>query len=199
MVAMINDSMLEERLIRERQENGSDRYDEVWEGVYMMSPIANNEHQYLALEIAGVLRELRQKGDRIYAGLNVSDRENWTFNFRVPDVAVYLKGNPAEDRKTFMLGGPDLAVEIVSKGDRTFEKIDFYASVKTKELLILNRQPWEFELYRHDGRSLVLAGKTSAGDGGFVSTETIPLNWQLLPGEDRPELHLSNSNSSWTI
>ena len=32
-------------LIRERRECGGDRYDEVWDGVYVMSPLADNEHQ----------------------------------------------------------------------------------------------------------------------------------------------------------
>ncbi len=199
MVAMINDPMLEERLIKERQENGWDRYDEVWEGVYMMSPIANNEHQYLAFEIAGVLRELRTKGDRIYVGLNVSDRENWTHNYRVPDVAVYLKDNPAEDRETFMLGGPDLAVEIVSRGDRSFEKVDFYGSVLTKELIILNRDPWEMELYRHDGKTLALVGRAQVELDTSIQTESISLSWSFSAGQNRPTLELTSQGNAWGI
>ena len=35
------------RLIRERRECGGDRYDEVWDGVYVMSPLADNVHQEL--------------------------------------------------------------------------------------------------------------------------------------------------------
>ena len=40
------------RLIRERRESGGDRYDEVWDGVYVMSPIADNEHQKLATKLS---------------------------------------------------------------------------------------------------------------------------------------------------
>ena len=36
-------------LIRDRRESGGDRYDEVWDGVYVMSPLADNEHQQLGI------------------------------------------------------------------------------------------------------------------------------------------------------
>jgi hypothetical protein len=48
MAALVLDELLEERLMRERALTGADRYDEVWGAVYVMSPIANNEHQFLA-------------------------------------------------------------------------------------------------------------------------------------------------------
>ena len=40
MVALIQDPQLEQELIAKRRETGADRYDEVWEGVYVMSPTA---------------------------------------------------------------------------------------------------------------------------------------------------------------
>lgn len=36
------------RLIRHRRRCGGERYDEVWNGVYVMAPLADNEHQSLA-------------------------------------------------------------------------------------------------------------------------------------------------------
>ena len=45
-------------LIRERRESGGDRYDEVWDGVYVMSPLADNEHQQLAHVWGGILKPL---------------------------------------------------------------------------------------------------------------------------------------------
>ena len=42
MEVLILDRQLSAALIRERQRNRSDRYDEVWDGVYLMSPLANN-------------------------------------------------------------------------------------------------------------------------------------------------------------
>lgn len=43
MATMIHDRLLEERLHNERAATGADRYDEIWEGVYMMAPMPNNE------------------------------------------------------------------------------------------------------------------------------------------------------------
>jgi hypothetical protein len=45
MPTLINDPPLEQQLIADRQARGIDHHDEVWDGVYVMAPIANNEHQ----------------------------------------------------------------------------------------------------------------------------------------------------------
>ena len=49
MATVILDEELAERLKAERAERGGDRYDEVWEGVYMMAAMPNNEHQFLVI------------------------------------------------------------------------------------------------------------------------------------------------------
>jgi Uncharacterized protein conserved in cyanobacteria len=199
MVAVINDPMMEEMLIRERREKGLDKFDEVWEGVYMMSPIANNEHQWLMLKLAQIVSEAIAPDSLVYPGVNVSDREDWTHNYRVPDVAVFLKGNPAEDRETFMLGGPDLAIEILSPGDRAFEKLDFYASVKTREVMIIGRYPWQIDLFRLDGRGLKHVGNITPGDSAVLETRVVGLNWKLLSGEKRPGIEISSMERVWKL
>ena len=45
MATVIMDERLADRLREERKAAGSDRWDEVWEGTYMMAPLPNNEHQ----------------------------------------------------------------------------------------------------------------------------------------------------------
>jgi Uma2 family endonuclease len=107
---------------------GGDRFDEVWNGVYVMSPIANNEHQNLVSEIVAFCRTLVdwQGLGKTFAGANVTDRsDGWQENYRVPDVLVFSRDTSAIDLQTHWLGGPDLAIEIVSDGDRTYEKLDF--------------------------------------------------------------------------
>ena len=47
MATIIHDRVLQERLQAVRAATGADRYDEVWEGDYMMAPVPNNEHQLL--------------------------------------------------------------------------------------------------------------------------------------------------------
>lgn len=45
MNGLVADPQISEKLIAERKALGLDRFDEVWEGVYVMPPMANNEHQ----------------------------------------------------------------------------------------------------------------------------------------------------------
>ena len=104
-------------VLEDRRERGIDDHDEVWDGVYVVMPIANNEHQIIGgrLSLAyGFVTDF-DHGDRCLPGANVSDREvDWTKNYRAPDFLIYLAGNRAENRSSHWLGGPDLAVEVVS-------------------------------------------------------------------------------------
>src|SRR5437762_2335457 len=103
MPMLVLDPQEQRRLKRERQLTGADRFDEVWNGVYMMAPIANNEHQYLAIQICMAIMGVVKVPDEglVFPGVNVSDRvEKWEKNYRCPDVAVFLKGNPAKDCDT---------------------------------------------------------------------------------------------------
>ncbi|KAA1260147.1 hypothetical protein LF1_26860 [Rubripirellula obstinata] len=148
---MVNDPDFASQLIADRQARQIDRYDEVWEGVYMMSPLANNEHQSLATELSIAIGSVVDWQDlgRTLAGANVSDRaDDWTKNYRIPDVLVFKPDTAAEDRGSHWFGGPELAIEIVSPGDKTLEKLDFYAEVGTRELLVIDRDPWKLTLYR---------------------------------------------------
>src|SRR6185437_11290410 len=90
-----------DNLIAERIATGGDRYDEVWEGAYMMNPLANNEHQRIALRIALILQNVLGWSDEIgevFAGVNLSDREiGWEHNYRAPDVALFLKSGAAKN------------------------------------------------------------------------------------------------------
>src|SRR5688572_6045764 len=94
MTVMVLDPRESERLIAERKALGLDRYDEVWEGVYVMPPLADNEHQSLSTRIGGVMSNVVPWPDagEVFVGVNVSDRvEDWRFNYRIPDVAIYLR------------------------------------------------------------------------------------------------------------
>ncbi len=59
METLIADPRLSQRLIDERRARGIDRFDEVWEGVYVMAPAPNDEHQEIELRIARRLLESR--------------------------------------------------------------------------------------------------------------------------------------------
>ena len=139
------------RIIHRRRRLGLDRKDEVWDGRYIIMTAPDNVHQEFVAELVFILTLVVKRAGlgNVYPGGNISDREEkWTSNYRVPDVTVFLNDNPAENRNTHWFGGPDLAIEIVSDNDKSRKKLDFYASVATRELLIVDRAPWQLELFR---------------------------------------------------
>lgn len=204
MNALICDPETTEQLIARRREMGSDRYDEVWEGVYVMSPMPNDEHQSLVLELSAVMAATIQwagLGDA-RPGVNVSDRkQDWQSNYRVPDVAVFLNDTQAENCDTFWYGGPDFAVEIVSPGDKTRDKLDFYAKVGTRELLIIDRDPWGLELCRFGDGKLLRVDKATVEEPASLQSEVVPLAFALAAGQSRPEIRIAHNDGQqrWVI
>jgi len=190
MAMMVLDSYVEERLRAERQASGADRFDEVWEGVYMMAPLADNEHQDLQGSLAAALKHALgwSSGARVQAGANVSDRDDdWTNNYRCPDVVVVLPGGVARDRGTHWQGGPDFCVEILSRGDRSRDKFEFYAAAGVCELLLVDRGPWTLELYRLASGQLKPVKKTA--NDGFVS-KVVPVSFRMISGTSRPQIEV---------
>ena len=55
MVALLNDPHLQRQLMRRRRAWGADRYDEVWDGVYVMNAYPNIEHQGLVGRLTSIL------------------------------------------------------------------------------------------------------------------------------------------------
>ncbi|MEM9702221.1 MAG: Uma2 family endonuclease, partial [Planctomycetota bacterium] len=97
-------------------------------------------------------------------------------------------GNTAEAKVSHWLGGPDLAVEILSEGDLALEKLPFYASVGVRELWLLDRDPWRLSCYRLTDGELKPAGATEPG-GTAVRSEVLPLSWTLT-SDDPPAVRL---------
>jgi Uma2 family endonuclease len=196
MPTLVTDPKIEAELLENRRAWGGDKFDEVWDGVYVMAPLANNEHQELMINLGAAFKNAfaAQPEVRVFPGVNVSDQmDDWKDNYRCPDVAVVLPGSRAIDRGTFYFGGPDFVVEIVSDYDRSREKFDFYASVGVRELLLVDRKPWQLELYRLDGSELKLVGKSSSADQALV-TQVLPLSFRLLPRPGaRPHIEIAKS------
>ena len=100
-----------------------DSRDEMWHGRLVMSP--QRKHGTPPLpgrnHGGGCSPPSRGRpGVGVYTDYNLSDRvEGWAKNFRLPDVGVYLAGNPAIDHGTHMQGGPDLGRRGCQRGPRT--------------------------------------------------------------------------------
>jgi Uma2 family endonuclease len=204
MAAIILDRDLERSIIRKRRLTGADRYDEVWNGVYVMSPIANNEHQLFVFKLTSSLDQALTTipGALAYPGVNITDRsDDWTKNYRCPDVAIFLPGNSAQDRESHWYGGSDFAVEIISRGDRSRKKFDFYAKVGVRELLLVARNPWSLELYRLINGALTLVGKTPPDASQSLASQVLPVSFRLLPEDPRPVIKVSQTvdDRKWLI
>ncbi len=205
MSILVIDPALSERLLAERRESGGDRYDEVWDGVYIMSPLANDEHQELASRLNYAFHAALgfDSPHKVYAGINVSDREeDWQHNYRAPDNAVILAGNNrAKDCGTHWRGGPDFLDEIRSEGDRSRAKLRFYAQLGVREVLIIDRYPWSLELYRLTKGRLKLLGKTTPDDGAVLSSKVLPLRFRLITGPARPIIEVSHTDGvqKWKV
>jgi hypothetical protein len=180
-----------EQLIRERRKRGIDRYDEVWDGVYVMPSLPSLPHQELVHGREVVLHEVVVKPGlgKVYPGANVSDRQDdWKYNFRVPDVVVVLEGGRAVECDTFIYGGPDFLVEIQTPGDETDEKIPFYSRIQVQELLVVHCDTRELRLYRHNGRELVLLEPISFKGKKALVSEVVPLAFQRKTVRGQPRI-----------
>jgi Uma2 family endonuclease len=117
-----------EALLKQRQALGQDRYDEVWEGEYHMAPMAHPSHGYVDDELAALLRPLAKRAALVgTSAFNLGSPDD----YRVPDRGLH-RGIPSA---TFVPTAA-LVVEVVSRGDESWQKLDFYAAHSVDELLI---------------------------------------------------------------
>lgn len=203
MVALNTDPMLERDLIARRQATGADKFDEVWEGVYVMASLANDEHQDLVSDLTTVLMIAVDWAGlgKVRPGVNVSDHEvDWQHNYRCPDVVVFLNDTQAKNCGTHWRGGPDLVIEVVSEQDRSRDKLPFYASIAAREVMLIDRKPWSITLYRYQDGDLVEAGR-AAGQPGELVSDVVPLSWRLEFDGDRPVIKVSHRDGRqhWSI
>ena len=204
MATVVMDARFAEELRQQRADSGSDRWDEVWEGTYMMAPLPNIEHQEFVTRLGVIFQETVgwDSGDIVLPGTNVSDREKgWKFNYRCPDVVVYLTGTRAKNCGTHWCGGPDFAVEIISPDDMVRDKLPFYGKVAMRELLIVDRDPWSLELMRLSGRKLKSIGVSSGKRGRLLQSSVLPLRFRLLGGKRRPTIEAvrSTDGKTWLV
>ncbi len=119
-------------LLERRKRLDQDRHDEIWEGVYHMAPAPHDTHADIQHQLAVLLdAPARQAGLRPLIGgeFNIGEPED----YRVPDGGLLRGREPATWHATAAL-----AVEIVSPGDETWQKLPFYAAHHVDELLIVD-------------------------------------------------------------
>lgn len=113
-----------------RQELGQDKKDEVWEGVYHAVPQEHGRNGMVAMQLAVILNAKALSAGLTPGGsFNLGTRDN----FRVPDLGFHPDSTPALYYPTAAL-----VIEILSPGDETFAKFDFYAGSGVDELWVVD-------------------------------------------------------------
>ena len=127
-----------EALLERRQQLGQDRYDEVWDGVYVMNPAPSYEHQRLAQQLAVLLDPLARAAglEAVAGGVNLGDEDS----YRIPDASLHRRGSGGT-----YVSSAALVVEIRSPGDDTDQKIPFYAARGVDEVLIVDPRKRQVE------------------------------------------------------
>lgn len=118
-----------EAWLERRRLAGLDRFDEMWEGRYVVAPDPHGNHGRLQLGIAALLLAAgRRLGLHTMATFNLGAPDD----YRVPDAGLTADA-PAIWHETAVL-----VVEILSPDDATFDKLDFYRAHGVRELLVLD-------------------------------------------------------------
>ena len=197
-VMVLNQELADEILEGRNGFSRPNRREEVWDGVTYIMPEANVEHD----DIAGFFYRAFwavfgiDERNRIQFRVNLSDRtKGWKSNYRVPDTMVFLAGNPAKLCGTHYRGGPDVALEVISPDDRSRQKLDFYALIGTREVIILDRDPWQLELYQLERGKMNLAGAIKPGDGKKLASGVGPIEYQLIRSKSRPKVKIVHTET----
>jgi Uma2 family endonuclease len=158
MPTLVRDPQPEEfeALLERRRRLGQDLFDEVWEGVLHMNPAPSGRHAQIEAQLLALLREpARAAGLTVTGQFNLGTSEH---DYRVPDGGLH---RDFTDRVFYPTAA--LVIEIVSPGDESWAKLEFYASHGVEELLIVDPQErtvsWlqlEGSEYRHPKRSQLL-------------------------------------------
>ena len=153
-----------EALLERRRRLGQDLFDEVWEGVRHMNPAPSGRHARIEAQLLAILQ-----GPAAAAGLTVVGQFNLgedEHDYRVPDGGLH---RDFTDRVFYPSAA--LVIEIVSPGDESWGKLEFYAAHGVEELLIVDPQEktvsWmglEAGEYKHLKRSrLIELGASELG------------------------------------
>lgn len=117
-----------EALLAHRRSLGLDLRDEVWDGVYVMAPFAHRRHGRVKSDLVyAVEGRARQVGLRGGDSFNLGREDD----YRVPDAGWHR-----EAADGVFVPSAALVLEVLSPGDQTYAKLDFYAAHGVEELLV---------------------------------------------------------------
>lgn len=168
-----------EQLLAERHRAGSDRWDELWEGVLHMVPPPSGPHQRLGMRLAHVLDALAREKGLVGSYETGLFRPGTDDDYRVPD---QLYAGPELLSERGVEGPAELVVEIRSPGDETYDKLRFYASLGVAEVLVVHPGEGRAELFLLRGDRHVLVQPDAHGE---VALRSLGLRLSTLEGRLR--------------
>ena len=137
-----------DHFLDERHRLGHDHQDEMWEGVLHMVPQPSGRHQRLAYELGAVLLPLAKAKGLVGLQEPAVYRPGGTQSWRIPELGYCRPENYSEERG--IEGRAELVVEIRSPYDETYDKLPFYAETGCQEVLVIDRDSCEVELFTLD-------------------------------------------------
>lgn len=172
---------LTEEELAHRRSMGLDRWDEMWEGVPHFTPAPTVEHQRILDELIMFLgRHLSATGrGTLRSGIHVfrgSDRSD----YRIPDLTFISIGREhILHEEGVRVGGPDAVIEIRWPEDETYEKLPFYAALRVREVVIVDRDTKRPELYRLAGSQYVALQHDARGS---LRSEAMLVSFKAIVG-----------------
>ena len=183
-----------EHILEWRRRTGADQWDEMWEGVLHMAPSPNRDHQDFEYELEAWLREYWAKpnGGRVYHQINISQPGTWPNNYRIPDLVLLTPSRFHIDCNEYFDGGPDAVVEIHSPGDEAYEKLGFYALIGVREVLIIDRDTKEPEIYELVGSEYQLR---TIGPEGWIKSSVAGFELRAT-AEEKLEIRIAGCDDT---
>lgn len=163
--------------LEQRRALGQDRFDEVWEGEYHVAPAPREAHADLDDQLAALLRpRARARGLWPRGPLNIGDKDD----YRVPDRA-YRRERTDE----VFVPTAAIVVEIVSPGDDSYRKFDFYFAHGVEELLIVEPLQRSLQWYARGAEALERTDGSALL--GLTATELVELiDWPSPTSTEPP-------------
>ncbi|MEE8599444.1 Uma2 family endonuclease [Euzebya tangerina] len=157
--------------LEERRVRGLDTYDEVWAGVRHVAPAPSGAHGDLDHQLSRVLGPLADAVDLVGFGpINIGQPDD----YRVPDQAFLTVRSSAVFHPT-----AEIVVEIVSPGDESWEKLEFYAAHGVQEMLIVDPRTKGIQWLHRSGDTMTAVGGSQllAIDGAGLAQQ---LEWPTI-------------------
>src|SRR5581483_5060020 len=125
-----------EDFLKQRHSWGADKKDEMWDGVLHLATRLSPAHQLFAGNLVLALVPIaKAKGLKAVLGVAIFRPEAGDQDYRIPDLVVF---KPSQFSERGVEGACELAVEVLSPADETYDKLDFYARVGVHELWVLD-------------------------------------------------------------